>query len=360
MKAPALRSIAAAVIASCKARGAPSAKTRVLYVDTLRTPHALTNIRGIFNAYRRKTRVLPFDYRTLAKQLSPEIMNYLLVDTAEHYRPDLVHLGKGESIQDWAVREIKMRTRAAVIHYYGDYRPAPQPWVISIGKAADKTLLYHKDLALIRRHQDAGIQDIGFWWPGADPEVFHPHAGIPRSHDVVFMANNADFLPGHHDRRMCVEAIADAGFPIHLYGNQWDYLKNRSNVYLHDFVNCESFAKACSKARITLGFDPVNDVAMYASWRRPLNAMAAGAFHLTRYFPGLENVFQNRKHLAWFQTVPEALELIAYYLEHEQEREAIAAKGRKEVLARHTWDHRIDDMLSFMHEIQRKQNEIHH
>ena len=76
--------------------------------------------------------------------------------------------------------------------------------------------------------------------------------------------------------------------------------------------------------------------------------MASGAFHLTRYFPGLEDVFENGEHLVWFHSIPEAIDQIEYYLAHDREREKIASAGRQEVLMHHTWDDRIADMFRYM------------
>jgi len=117
------------------------------------------------------------------------------------------------------------------------------------------------------------------------------------------------------------------------------------NIHIHPFVDEKEFAEACSAAKITLGINAVNNVKMYASWRRTFNSMASGAFHLTHYVPGLEEAFENRKHLVWFNSVPEAIELIEYYLAHDEERERVAEGGRQEVLAHHTWDIRIAEMI---------------
>jgi spore maturation protein CgeB len=84
---------------------------------------------------------------------------------------------------------------------------------------------------------------------------------------------------------------------------------------------------------------------MYCSWRRIFNTMACGCLLLTRHFPGLKTVFNNNEHLVWFKSDEEGIELAHHYLKDDRARERIAGAGREEVLARHTWDHRIQDML---------------
>jgi len=334
-----------------------SRRLRVLYVDTLSEPFAQTNVRGLSQAYSRVAELEQFDYRATCNKWGKELMNGLLTRIAERIQPDLVHIGKGESIRGSTIREIKKRTEAVVIHFYGDYRPEPQPWVIDIGRAADMTLLYHKDAGLIQQHRDASIRMIGFWWVGVDPEVMYPRE-ISKQYDVVFMANNppTDLERTGQDlseRRKIIQAIAASGHDPHLFGKGWQCLSS-SHVHLHDFVNNEAFAIACSAAKVTLAYN-TNMVPMYTSWRRSLNSMASGAFHLTRYFPGLETVFENRKHLVWFESIGEAVDLITYYLENKDERELIAAQGCAEVHAKHTWDHRVAEMLEYYRGIRQEQ-----
>ena len=168
--------------------------------------------------------------------------------------------------------------------------------------------------------------------------------------DVVFMGNNLD-IPhdGYHTRRRLIEGAVEAGFDVHVYGHGWDYLTGPENLHVHEFVTEDEFARVCSGAKIVLGINGVNDVRMYASWRRTVNTMACGAFHLTHYVPGMETLFRNREHLVWFESVAEALDLIDHYLTHDRERDEIAGKGREEVLRAHTWDARISRMLDVYH-----------
>jgi len=324
---------------------------KILYVDALSEPHAQPNINGLTRAYRKVGILETFDYRKLARKHGRFLMNRLLVQTAVHFRPDFIYLGKSESIRGAAIREIKEKTSACVVHFYGDFRPTPQPWVVDIGQYADCTLFQHKDKDLIQKYYDMGVRHIGFWPIGTDPDVFYPRGG-DKLYDVVFMANNSSDYEevtgqGYAGRRELIAAIAAKGLQLHLFGRGWEYLSNVPTVHLHPFVNDDEFAEACSAAKISLGYN-TNRVYMYTSWRRPVNSMACGAFHLTRYFPGLETVFENGKHLVWFNSIPEAVELIEYYLVHDEERERIAEAGRQEVLARHTWDARIGEVLQYM------------
>ena len=324
-------------------------RIKVLYVDTISTPHAACNVNGMMKAYGKVSNLKPFDYRGLASRYGVAQMNQMLIQTALEFQPDLIHLGKSESISGSTIREIKDRISTYVIHFYGDFRWEPQPWVVDIGRYADCTLFSYTDDRILDKYRAAGVKNIGgFWDAGADPEVFYPR-DEEKTKDVIFMGNNLD-IPhdGYEKRRQLIEEALKRGVDFHVFGKNWEYLTEAGykTLHIHPFVTENEFAEVCSSAKITLGINGVNDVRMYASWRRTVNTMASGAFHLTHYVPGMKTLFENKKHLAWFNTVPEAMDFIEYYLTHNEEREAIAEAGRKEVLARHTWNARIAEMLN--------------
>ena len=321
---------------------------KVLYVDTISVPHAACNVSGMMKAYAKVSNLKPFDYRGLAAKFGQDRMNQMLMEEALRFCPDIIHLGKSELIYGSTIRAIKKQIDTYVIHFYGDFRWDPQPWVIDIGKYADCTLFSYTDNRILDKYSAAGVKNIGgFWDAGTDPEVFYPR-NIEKTKDVVFMGNNLN-IPhdGYEKRRQLIEETLKRGLDLHVYGKNWEYLSEAGykTLHIHPFVTEDKFAEVCSSAEITLGINGVNDIRMYASWRRTVNTMASGGFHLTHYVPGMETVFQNKKHLVWFNSVSEAMDLIEHYLTHGEERKAIAEAGRKEVLARHTWDARIAEMI---------------
>jgi len=55
--------------------------------------------------------------------------------------------------------------------------------------------------------------------------------------------------------------------------------------------------------------------------------------------------FDPGRELALFAGVDEAREKIRYYLAHDGERRAIAARGQRRAHAEHTYDHRLGPAL---------------
>lgn len=64
---------------------------------------------------------------------------------------------------------------------------------------------------------------------------------------------------------------------------------------------------------------------------RVLDVLAAGGFLITTYQKEIDEYFENGKELVMARTPEEMIELTAYYLEHEDERKAIAENGQKKV-----------------------------
>src|SRR5262249_18513973 len=76
------------------------------------------------------------------------------------------------------------------------------------------------------------------------------------------------------------------------------------------------------------------DVRRYFS-NRTFLTLASGGFHLTGYVPGLETMFDDHRHLVWYRSDDECLDLIAHYLDRPAERAAIAAEGQRHVRERY-------------------------
>ena len=82
---------------------------------------------------------------------------------------------------------------------------------------------------------------------------------------------------------------------------------------------------------------------------RVFEALCSGSLLITDHATGsgLDELFNNKEHLVLYDD-KDLEETIAYYLDNEADRESIARKGRKEVLAKHTYKHRADAMIQVL------------
>jgi spore maturation protein CgeB len=106
----------------------------------------------------------------------------------------------------------------------------------------------------------------------------------------------------------------------------------------------EDISKIYAQAKIVLGINFRND--MPGVWSdRASKVMLCGAFHLAKYVPLMEREYDDG--IAYYKDFDECLEKIGYYLEHEDERIAIAKRGLEIALDRHTIEKRLNQLLTF-------------
>lgn len=166
------------------------------------------------------------------------------------------------------------------------------------------------------------------WLPhGVEPRAFPNTPKAPKKYDVSFVGHlvsqeRIDFLD-----RMFEE------FPNFWFGKKLSrYVKNENQA--------DDCADIFRKSRIVLNPPTKADVNM-----RLFEATASGSFLLTEWVPGIDDLFEDGKHLVLYKTVEEAIEKAKYYLEHDKEREAIAKAGMEHTLKHHTYKQRLDIML---------------
>ena len=110
------------------------------------------------------------------------------------------------------------------------------------------------------------------------------------------------------------------------------------------------YFREMQKAKIVLGTYHDNLERRYS--KRTVYGGASGRLFMTRYIPGMELDFnRGEKNMVWFETVAEGLDLIRYYLDNSEEREAIAVKQRAHFVKHHSWEARLRDFERLVPEL---------
>ena len=170
------------------------------------------------------------------------------------------------------------------------------------------------------RTRAAGIESA-VWLPLAcDPDVHRKH-DVPKPYDISFVGRRC---PGPRDEllELIRRQIAD-----HFIGQAF----------------FDDMARIYSASRIVFNRSIGNDVNM-----RVFEALSCGSLLVTNDLAdnGQAELFQDGTHLATYRDAGEMLEKVHHYLKHADRREEIAAAGRAEALARHTYRHRMQRLLA--------------
>ncbi len=172
-------------------------------------------------------------------------------------------------------------------------------------------VVYSFDLDALGEYCKQGVREVR-WLPLAMSPAVHRKTYMPKKYDVSFVGN---LFP---NRKQLIERLQ----------KRFDVFVTRA--YMDEMVNIFNQ----SKIVLNLGIGPTGIQS------RVFEALGCGAFLLTNEIPEGSRLFEDRKELVYFNE--ENIEdLIEYYLEHESEREGIALNGYMEVHAKHTYDHRV-------------------
>lgn len=168
-----------------------------------------------------------------------------------------------------------------------------------------------------------------FWLPlGCNPESHYP-VDAPRDHDVSFVGNVV--------------------IPVHQH--RFDLLQRLEKTY-STFVASRLFrddlCRAIARGKLVFNQSAVHEVNM-----RVFEVMAMGRPLLTNRESernGLTELFEDGKHLILYDGGQDLVDKVRYYLDHEEEREAIAVAGRQLALSQHRYIDRIDTLLATVKE----------
>lgn len=202
------------------------------------------------------------------------------------------------------------------------------------------------------------------WWAIDTHLDFAWYAAVAPNFDHVFVAqrdgaeqlraagvSRAVWLPLACDpsihRAFKVEKQFDVGFVGNVFPGEREALLS---LIRGRFPNCfigqcyfEEMARVYSASRIVFNRSVRNDVNM-----RVFEALACGSVLMTNDLAdnGQAELFKDGVHLVTYDGPAQLLERIEYYLARGPERERIAQIGRAEVLAKHTYSHRMRRVLT--------------
>jgi len=172
----------------------------------------------------------------------------------------------------------------------------------------------------IPRFREMGTENIN-WLPLAcDPDTHRQFKG-DKCYELSFVGS---ITPSNKRRNHLLMRLAER-FPLHV---ERCFLEDMSQVF--------------SRSKIVFNCSVKDDLNM-----RVFEAMSTGSLLITDQAPGsgLTEMFEHGNHLVLYKDRRDLFEQVAYYLNHETERERIAAEGRRELLALHTYGHRVEAII---------------
>jgi len=168
--------------------------------------------------------------------------------------------------------------------------------------------------------------DKVYWLPHAcDPDAHMPQGIRQKKHDICFIGN---CQPNWQARRCERLDKLFRAFPNFYIGNK--FFKEATEKY--------------AESKLVFNSAQADDINM-----RVFEALCSGSCLLTDKMEWY-GILEPGKHFLQYADEKEMIEKAKYFIEHNEQREEIARQGQKEVLEKHTYLHRVKEMLRIIKE----------
>lgn len=268
-------------------------------------------------SYREQLfRLSPFKGKSLSTWFAKQKTDDLLMALARTHQSEMVLITAFKLLDGATVGRLRAALpQAMFMCWYGDPYIGENPSVAAIAHHCHWfTATSSGDI--LNCYRAAGAKNAAFMPNPADPDVEHPYDAPEKYHSrVTFIGKLGHSLPGQDSVRD--KLLRD----LHAQGllTPWGCL-GRPNV-----DGLDAFY-AISGAKIVLSINAYNDVPLYHS-DRIIRSLACGAFVLAKRVPDTERLFEEGKHLVYFETAEQCHDLIQRYLVDDAARGRIATAG---------------------------------
>jgi len=280
----------------------------------------------------------------------------VLAKSAE-FDPDLVLVMAQAPVNPDTIRSLKKLNIPLAFWFVEDFR----------------TLPYWKEVAPLYDHffsiqrgeffeelEKAGAQDYYYL-----PQACHPNVHKPLSEtdsDCSQYKADLSFMgAAYFNRRQSFPQLMDYDFKI--WGTEWNLNSDIGKCVQNENrrLNSEEIVKIYNSGKINLNLhsstchSELNPEGDFVN-PRTFEIAACGGFQLVDHRSELAEMFNTGEEIETFHSISELREKIDYYLEHDEERNAMIERARRRVLSEHTIEHRMSEML--IHIVSKRLDQI--
>jgi spore maturation protein CgeB len=313
---------------------------RVLYLPIFEPGQAYQyeQKRGLRDAFARIGIVAEYDY---VGQYNKRVdIHKEITELARAYKPHLIFT-QIHAMDTWSVETVKQlraeNPNSLLINWNGDYWPRVylEPEYMQCLQWYDLCLTVNTNV--VEEYAANGITS-GYWQCASEEPTQEPR--FSSSHDIVYMGN-----ANCQERWDLIEALKATGYNVGVYGSGWTPELTSGNTH-YDFATSHEIVR---NAKICIGDNQYNDNSAFVS-NRIWETMYPGGFMLHQRVDGLQKAtgLRNGLHYVVYDDLPDMLEKIHHYMQHEDERITIAERGMKYVRKKHTFDARLKSLFEDM------------
>ena len=275
-----------------------------------------------------------FGYKSFCYRFGQEEMRKTLFSLIETHMPEWTFFQYQHAPiikSDWFAEIKRINPTGKISLMSVDMRNELDEATIRAGQYAD--VCFQKGRQQLYR--DRGL-NCHIMQEGYSDILFHKK-NLPKKYNVVFAGNVYPHMqfPGTRERVECMLYLSNRVEGLKVFGMGWQQILY--HAVFGGTVKLPQVNDVYNSSKIVLNVNHYNDIEHYWSIRM-IEGMASGSMVITRYIPGLEKYFTNFKDIIWFYSLTDCLDLIKYYLEHDDEREEIARNSQAVVRKDFRWE----------------------
>jgi spore maturation protein CgeB len=282
--------------------------------------------------FRSRRGIVPW----VSRIRQPRWSNDILAAQIRHYKPDVLLNQTMDDVSDDFLRGIKPYVRLLVGQIAA---PLPQHknWSIYdlVISSLPNFVEYFRTLAV-----PSELNRLGFE-PALLPRLKWEEPEIP----VSFVGS---VFPGHATRVSFLEHLC-SDLDIKIWANGVSRLRHDSPIRsrcVGPAWGVEMY-QILHRSKMTLNHH-IDIADSYANNLRLYEATGVGTMLVTDWKANLHEIFELGREVIAYRTAEECAEMIRYYLEHDEEREAIARAGQQRTLRDHTYYKRMQELVDIV------------
>jgi len=264
-----------------------------------------------------------------------------LVQAAGEFRPDLILLTYG-NLPPAVVRELRRASTAKLAVWYPDA-------LLNLGRqyllVSELDAWFFKDPYMVRtlRHK-LGIN--AHYLPEACNPLWHHRVELSPDDRLRYQCDLTTASNMYYYRARMLEMFQE--YDIKIWGGSYPSWLNSPlrRHYPGVYVAEEEKAKAFNAAKIVL--NTMHYAEIEGVNCRLFEVAGSGAFQIAEWRPALPEVFEAEREIVTFRTREELKEKVDYYLEHADERKAIADRAYARAHREHTYEIRLGRMFEVL------------
>lgn len=272
-----------------------------------------------------------------------------MLEKVEEFQPELMLVLKGETLRGDIINQVRAKG-VLTANWFMDTIISPyyRRWVEEISAFYD--FFFIIDSLAAKKVVNISSKKVFFLPTGFDADTFRP-LDLEES-DRQYYGSPLTFVGTIVNKRIPVlEELADLGLSIwgpdrSVEGKWLTKSQKLARGYRGRSVYGQEAVKVYNASGIVFSVHSQFPEPVYNVTPRLFEAAACRAFHLVDYNPQIEDFYRLDEEIICYKTIREARKLTEYYLSHKEEREAIAERAYKRARREHSYDQRIEKLLS--------------